>query len=86
MAKVRKFEDGIKLSIRGKIVGFLLQDIDSMVKAVMAIEREIEDARCIRDVGASDKRKEDHPSSSSEKKLKASSSRGFQRQGHGYQG
>ena len=31
MAKVRKFEDGLKLSIRGKIVGFLLQDIDSLV-------------------------------------------------------
>ena len=31
MAKVRKFEDGLKLSIRGKIVGFLLQDMDSMV-------------------------------------------------------
>ena len=26
MAKVRKFEDGLKLSIRGKIVEFLLQD------------------------------------------------------------
>ena len=26
MAKVRKFEDGLKLSIRGNIVGFLLQD------------------------------------------------------------
>ena len=37
MAKVRKFEDGLNLSIRGKIVGFLLQDIDSMV---VAIERE----------------------------------------------
>ena len=24
MAKVRKFENGLKLSIRGKIVGFLL--------------------------------------------------------------
>ena len=24
MAKVRKFEDGVKLSIRGKIMGFLL--------------------------------------------------------------
>ena len=24
MAKVKKFEDGLKLSIRGKIVGFLL--------------------------------------------------------------
>ena len=28
MAKVRKFEDGMKLSIRGKIVGLLLQDLD----------------------------------------------------------
>ena len=25
LAKVRKFEDGLKLSIRGKIMGFLLQ-------------------------------------------------------------
>ena len=40
MAKVRKFEDGLKLSIRGKIVGFLLQDMDSMVRKAMAIERE----------------------------------------------
>ena len=39
MAKVRKYEDGLKLSIRGKIVGFLLQDMDSMVKTAMAIER-----------------------------------------------
>ena len=42
MAKVRKFEDGLKLSIRGKIVGFLIQDMDSMVKMAMAIERERE--------------------------------------------
>ena len=28
MAKVRKFEDGLKLSIRGKIVGLLLQDMN----------------------------------------------------------
>ena len=41
MAKVRKFEDGLKLSIWGKIVGFLLQDMDSMVRTTMAIEREI---------------------------------------------
>ena len=37
MAKVRKFEDGLNLSIRGKIVGFLLQDMDSMVKTAMAL-------------------------------------------------
>ena len=43
MVKVRKFEDGLKLSIQGKIVGFLLQDMDSRVKTAMAIER---DRRC----------------------------------------
>ena len=41
MAKVRKFEDGLKLSIQGKIIGFLLQDLDSLVRTAMAIEREI---------------------------------------------
>ena len=43
MAKVRRFEDGLKLPIRGKIVGFLLQNMDSMVRTTMTIEREIED-------------------------------------------
>ena len=86
MAKVRKFEDGLKLSIEGKIVGFLLKDMDSMVRTTMVIEREIDDLRSIRDTGAGDKRKEGQPSSSSRKKQKASSSQGFQGQGHGYQG
>ena len=40
MAKVRRFENGLKLSIRGKIVGLRLQDIDSMVRIALAIERE----------------------------------------------
>ena len=31
MSKVRKFEDGLKLSIQGKIVGLLLQDMDSIM-------------------------------------------------------
>ena len=73
MAKVRKFEDSLKLSIQSKIVGFLLQDMDFMVRTAMAIEREIEDARSIRDIGASGKRKEGQSSSSSGKKPKASS-------------
>ena len=30
MAKVRRFENGLKLSNWGKIVGLLLQDMDSM--------------------------------------------------------
>ena len=55
MAKVRKFEDGLKLSIRGKIVGLLLQDMNLMVKTAMAIEREVDDAQNIWDVGVKDK-------------------------------
>ena len=42
MAKVRKFEDGLNLSIRGKITGLLLHDMDSMVRIAMTIERERE--------------------------------------------
>ena len=60
--------------------------MDSMVKTVMAIEREIEDARSIRDVGASGKRKEDQPSFSSGKKHKTFIPRGFQGRSRGYQG
>ena len=85
MAKVRKFEDGLKLSIRGKIAGFLIQDMNSMVTTAMAIEREIEDAHSIQDVGTGGKRKESQTSFRSGKKSKASSSRGFQGQGRGYQ-
>ena len=40
MAKVRRFENGLKLSIPGKIVGLRLQDMDSMVGTTMPIERE----------------------------------------------
>ena len=61
MAKVEKFEDGLKLSIRGKIAGLLLKDIDFMVSTTMAIEREIDDAQSIRHAGASEKMKEDQP-------------------------
>ena len=57
-AKVRKLEDGLKLSIRGKIIGHNLQDMDSMVSTALIIKREIEDARSIRDAGAGGKRKE----------------------------
>ena len=55
MTKVRKFEDGLKLSIRGKIVGLLVQDMDLMVKTGMAIEREVDDGRNIREAGVEDK-------------------------------
>ena len=47
MAQVRKFEDGLKLSIRGKIVGLLLQDMNFMVNIAMVIEREIDGAQSI---------------------------------------
>ena len=43
MAEVRKFENGLKLSIRDKIVGLLLQDTDLMVKTTMETEREVDD-------------------------------------------
>ena len=65
MAKVRKFEDGLKLSIRGKIVGLLLRDMDLMVRTAMAIEREVDDARNIRDAGFKDKKNESQTSFSS---------------------
>ena len=68
MAKVRRFENGLKLSIRGRIVRLRLQDMDSMVRTTLTIEREIEDARSTRDAGVSSKRKESQSSSSSRKK------------------
>ena len=55
MAEERKFEDGLKLSFRGKIVGLLLQDMDLMVMTTMTNEREVDDARNIWDVGVKDK-------------------------------
>ena len=58
LAKVRRFENGLRLSIQGKIIGLRLQDMDSMVGTTMTIEREIEDAWSTRDAGVSGKRKE----------------------------
>ena len=40
LAKVRRFENGLRLSIRGRIVGLRLQDMDSMVGTATTIERE----------------------------------------------
>ena len=68
LAKVRRFENGLKLSIRARIVGLRLQDMDSMVGTALTIEREIEDARSTRDAGASSKRKDSQSSSSSGKR------------------
>ena len=63
-AKVKRFENGLRLSIRGRIVGLRLQDMDSMVGTAMTIEREIEDAQSTWDAGVSIKRKENQSSSS----------------------
>ena len=76
VAKVKRFENGLKLSIQARIVGLRLQDMDSMVGTALTIEREIEDARSTRDAGVSSKREESQSSSSSGKKQRASSSRG----------
>ena len=80
-AKVRRFEDGLKLSIRGKIVGHNLQDMDSMISTALIIEKEMEDARGILDASAGGKRKEDQPSSSLGKRQRTSVPRAPQIQG-----
>ena len=56
LAKVRRFEKGLKLSILARIVGLRLQDMDSMVGTALTIEREIEDARSTQDASVSNKR------------------------------
>ena len=86
LVKVRRFENGLKLSIRARIVGLRLQDMDSMVGTALTIEREIKDARSTRDASVSSKRKDNQSSSSSGKRQRASSSQGFQSRGHSGQG
>ena len=86
LAKVMRFENGLKLSIRARIVGLRLQDMDSMVGTALTIEREIKDARSTRDASVSSKRKDSQSSSSSGKRQRASSSRGSQSRGHPGQG
>ena len=76
LAKVRRFENGLKLSIRARIVGLCLQDMDSMVGTALTIEREIEDVQNTRDASVSSKRKDSQSSSSSGKRQRASSSLG----------
>ena len=76
----RRFENGLKLSIHGRIVGLRLRDKDSMVGTTLTIEREIEDAWNTRDTGVGSKR-EDQPSYSSGKRQKTSASHEFQDQG-----
>ena len=86
LAKVRRFENGLKLSIRARIVGLRLQDMDSMVGTALTIEREIEDAQSTRDTSVSSKRKDNQCFSNSGKRQRASSSQGFQSRDHPGQG
>ena len=46
-----RHENGLKLSIRDRIVGLCLRDMDSMVGTVLTIEREIKDTWNTRDTG-----------------------------------
>ena len=76
LAKVRRFENGLNLSIRARTVGLRLQDMDSMVGITLTIEREIEDARNTRDSSVSGKRKDSQSSSISGKRKRDPSYRG----------
>ena len=63
----------MQLSIRDRIVGLRLRDMDSMVGTALTIEREIEDTRNTQDTGVGNKR-EDQLSLSSGKRQKTFSS------------
>ena len=65
-----RHENGLKLSIRDRIVGLRLRDIDSMVGTVLTIEREIEDTWNTRETGVGSKREDQlSPSSGRGKRL-----------------
>ena len=69
----RRFENGLKLSIRSRIIGFRLWDMDSMVGMALTIEREIEDTWNTWDTGVGSKRKDQlSPSSGKRQKTYAS--------------
>ena len=52
-----RHENGLKLSIRDRIVGLRLRDMDSIVGTALTIEREIEDTWNTRDTGVGSKRR-----------------------------
>ena len=54
----RRFENRLKLSIQGRVVGLRLRDRDSMVGTALTIEREIEDAQSTWDAGVGSKRED----------------------------
>ena len=57
---LERHENGLKLPIRDRIVGFRLRDMHSMVGAALTIERErdIEDTWNTRDTGVGSKRED----------------------------
>ena len=59
--------------------------VDSRVRKTMTTEGEVDVMRCIQDMSASTKRKEDPSSSNPGKKQKTSVSQGYPGQGQGYQ-
>ena len=60
-------------------MGLLLQDLDLTVKTVMAIKREVDDTRNIREASVKYKKKESQPFSSIlGKKQRTSTPQGFQ--------
>ena len=69
----RRFENGLKLSIRDRIVGLRLRDTNSMVGTALTTEREIENTWNTRDTGVGNKR-DDQLSPSSGKRQKTSAS------------
>ena len=69
-----RHENGLKLSIRDRIIGLRLRDMDSMVGTTLTIEREIEDTWNTRDTGVGNKR-EDQFSPSSGMRQKTSAPR-----------
>ena len=48
---IRRFENGLKLFVQDRIVGFLLRDMHSMVGAALTIERERERLRILGTLG-----------------------------------
>ena len=68
-----RHENGLKSSIRDRIVGLRLWDMDSMVGTALTIEKEIEDTWNTQDTGVGNKR-EDQLSPSSGKRQKTSAS------------
>ena len=68
-----RHENGLKLSIRNRIVGLRLRDMDSMVWTALTIEREIEDTWNTQDMGVGNKGEEQlSPSSGKRQKTSAS--------------